>query len=158
MNDDLAALVRLAGFNANYAACLDEGRFDDWSALFLEDGRYRVVARENYDRGHPLSLIDLQGIGMLRDRIYAIESTLFYAPYYQRHIIGMPRIVRQDGDVVVSESNYVVIRTKRDKPGEVFNAGRYVDRFVMGPDGPRLAERACVYDTDLIPNSLVYPI
>ena len=32
---------------ARYAELLDEGPITDWPALFLEDGSYRVVTREN---------------------------------------------------------------------------------------------------------------
>jgi salicylate 5-hydroxylase small subunit len=137
---------------------VDEARFQEWPSFFTEDGRYRVVARENYERGYPLSLIDLQGAGMLKDRVYAIESTLFHAPYYQRHIVGLPKVTGRDGDVLNCEANYLVIRTKRDKPADVFSAGRYVDRISLTATGARLLERTCVYDTDLIPNSLIYPI
>jgi salicylate 5-hydroxylase small subunit len=46
--------------NAAYAAALDEKRFEDWPEFFLEDGRYTVQARENFDRGLPLALIGLE--------------------------------------------------------------------------------------------------
>jgi hypothetical protein len=41
--------------NAAYAAALDERRFDDWPEFFLEDACYKVQARENFDRGLPLT-------------------------------------------------------------------------------------------------------
>ena len=31
--------------NADYAAALDEKRFEDWPEFFVEDGRYKVQAR-----------------------------------------------------------------------------------------------------------------
>jgi salicylate 5-hydroxylase small subunit len=158
MINDFSAWRSLVNLYASYAACVDKGLFDEWPAFFDDDCRYRVVSRENYDRNFPLSLIDLQGVGMLRDRVYAIQSTLFHAPYYQRHIVGIPLVTDHQGDVVTSEANYLVIRTKRDEPGEIFNAGRYVDRVRLGADGAKLIERTCVYDTDLIPNSVIYPI
>src|SRR4051812_25984757 len=43
--------------NAAYAAVLDEKRFDEWPAFFLEDGQYKIQARENFDRGLPLALM-----------------------------------------------------------------------------------------------------
>ena len=158
MIDDFAAWRRLVDLYADYTACVDEGRFEAWPDFLTEDGRYRIVARENHELGLPLSLVDLDGAGMLRDRVYAIQSTLFHAPYYQRHLVGAPRLLEPDGDLVRCEANYLVIRTKRDEPGEVFSAGRYLDRIRLGPDGPRFVERVCVYDTELIANSLIYPI
>ena len=150
--------VALAELHAEYAACLDEGRFDAWPDFFTDDGRYRVVARENHERGLPLGTIDLQSRGALMDRVYGVQSTLWHAPYYQRHIVGPARVTGRDGDAVLAEANYLVIRTKRDLPSEVFNAGRYVDRIVDTPQGLRFAERLCIFDSELIPNSMIYPI
>jgi salicylate 5-hydroxylase small subunit len=143
---------------AEYAACLDDGRFDAWPDFFTENCRYRVVPRENYDRGLPLSTMDLQSRGALLDRVYGVQSTLFHAPYYQRHIIGPARIRGLDGAAIHVEANYLVIRTKRDAPSEVFNAGCYLDRIEQTPGGLRFAEKICVFDSELICNSIIYPI
>jgi salicylate 5-hydroxylase small subunit len=95
---------------------------------------------------------------MLRDRAYGIQETLFHDPYYQRHVVSQPLIISQDGDVTVTETNYVVLRTKLSQETSVFNAGRYLDRIRRTADGLRLESRLCIYDTEMIPNSLIYPI
>lgn len=143
---------------AEYAACLDDGRIADWPGFFVEDCHYRVVPRENHERGLPLATIDLRGRRMLEDRVYGATSTLFHAPYYQRHLIGPVRIVELDGDEIRAEANYLVIRTKRDQLSELFNAGRYIDRVTRTADGLKFAAKLCVFDSELIPNSLIYPI
>ena len=117
-----------------------------------------MVPRENHERQLPLGTIDLQCRGALLDRVYGVQSTLWHAPYYQRHIIGPARITAIDGDAIHAEANYLVIRTKRDLPSEVFNAGRYIDRVVETAQGLRFEEKICVFDSELIPNSLIYPI
>ena len=150
--------LALAELHAEYAACLDEGRFDDWPGFFTENCRYRVVPRENHERQLPLATIDLQSRGALLDRVYGVQSTLWHAPYYQRHIIGPVRVTGRDGDAILAEANYLVIRTKRDLPSEVFNAGRYIDRIVETADGWRFEAKTCVFDSELIPNSIIYPI
>jgi salicylate 5-hydroxylase small subunit len=95
---------------------------------------------------------------MLKDRIYAITETLFHAPYYQRHILSGVRINGIDGEIIRSETSYVVIRTKQSELSEVFNTGRYIDIVVREPGGLRLRERRCVFDSELIRNSIIYPI
>jgi salicylate 5-hydroxylase small subunit len=40
----------------------------------------------------------------------------------------------------------------------VFNAGRYLDRIVPVPDGLRFADKICIFDSELIPNSIIYPL
>jgi salicylate 5-hydroxylase small subunit len=158
MNAELELRLNLSDLYASYCACLDAGRFGDWPEFFTDDCRYRVVARENHERNLPLGTIDLQSRGALLDRVYAVQSTLFHAPYYQRHIIGPARILGRDGETILAEANYLVIRTKRDQPSEVFNAGRYLDRIVTVQQGLRFAEKICIFDSELIPNSIIYPI
>jgi salicylate 5-hydroxylase small subunit len=87
-----------------------------------------------------------------------MTSTLFHAPYYQRHIVSLPRIVGNEEGAIRVEANYLVLRTKRDEPSEVFNTGRYVDRVVETDGGLRFREKLCIFDSELIPNSLIYPI
>lgn len=162
MSADAAATLDLRwalnDLYAAYAACLDEGRFDDWVSFFTPEAIYRVIPRENHDQGLPLATMNLSGTGMMRDRVYAVQSTLFHAPYYQRHVIGPARITARSGGVINAEANYLVIRTKRDAMSEVYNAGRYLDRVVMDQGKLLFAEKICVFDSDLIPNSLIYPI
>ena len=57
-----------------------------------------------------------------------------------------------------SEANYAVFRTKYDKESTVFNVGRYLDVIVPTSEGLRFAERLCIFDSEMIPNSLIYPI
>jgi len=142
---------------AAYVAALDERRYDDWLALFTEDCSYRLVSRENYERGLELSLLAFESKGMLQDRIFGIRETLFHEPYYQRHLIANFVFTPDDGAIAV-QANYVVIRTKPAQPSEVYNTGRSRDRIVPTPDGFRFAERVCVFDSELILNSLIYPI
>ena len=158
MNAEIELRLNVADLYASYSACLDAGRFDDWPEFFTEDCRYRVVSRENHDRNLPLGTMDLQSRGALLDRVYAVQSTLFHAPYYQRHIIGPARILSREGETILAEANYLVIRTKRDQPSEVFNAGRYLDRIVAMQQGLRFVDKLCIFDSELIPNSIIYPL
>lgn len=151
-------LANIIALYADYVASIDEERFDDWPGFFTEDCTYRVIPRENHDAGYPLATMSLKGTGGLRDRVYGVTSTLFHAHYYQRHIVGLPRILGTESGEIRVEANYLVIRTKRDETSDVFNAGRYLDRIVSTRDGLRFREKLCVFDSELIPNSLIYPI
>lgn len=155
---DFATYLELQRLYIAYAECVDHGDLDDWPEFFLDQCIYRVQARENFDRGFPLAVLSLESKGMLKDRVYGVKETLFHDPYYQRHIVSAPLVQKSEGDLIVAEANYVVVRTKPGKPSEVYNAGRYLDRIQRTPDGLRFAQRICVYDSELIPNSLVYPI
>src|SRR3954470_24789442 len=51
---DYAELLQL---QAAYAAVVDAGDWDGWAELFIDDCRYRLQPRENYDRGLPLATL-----------------------------------------------------------------------------------------------------
>jgi len=153
--DEYVALLRL---NADYAAALDAGDWDRWPDFFTESCVYKLQPRENHDRALPLATLSFESRGMLRDRIYGIRETLFHDPYYQRHVIGPPRVTGRQGGAIMAETNYSVFRTRQNELSEVLNVGRYVDEVVSTADGLRFAARVCVFDSEMIPNSIIYPI
>lgn len=144
--------------NAAYAASLDEKRFDDWPDFFVEDGHYKVQARENFDRGLPLALMAMESRGMMKDRVYGVTQTIYHGPYYMRHVIGAARIVSQEKNVIKAEANYAVFRTRPGSVSEVYNVGRYIDEIIKKDDFLKFRSRLCVYDSEMILNSLIYPI
>jgi len=144
--------------NAAYAAVLDEKRFDQWPGFFLEDGRYQVQARENFDRGLPLALIDLESQGMMKDRVYGITQTIYHGPYYTRHVVSPAQVLSQEGVRIRTQSHYAVFRTRPGDASEVYNVGRYLDEIVRTPSGLKFASRRCIYDSEMVLNSLIYPI
>ena len=153
--DDYFALTQL---HARYTAAVDGGDWDAWAALFTEDCSYRLVPRENEERGFPLATLAFESRGMLMDRAYGIRETLFHDPYYQRHVVGAPRVLGAAGGRFECEAHYAVFRTKLSQETTVFNVGRYLDVIVRTEDGLRFASRKCIYDSELIPNSIIYPI
>lgn len=155
---NFADYYALLSLFADYTSAVDNGDWDRWPEFFTEDCLYRVQPRENHERGLPLATLSLESKGMLKDRIYGIRETLFHDPYYQRHIVGAPLIRQADGDRIVAETNYAVLRTKPDQMTDVYNVGRYLDTIVRTPAGLRFASRICVFDSEMIPNSLIYPI
>ena len=143
---------------ADYAIAVDSGQWDLWPGFFTDECVYRLQPRENFERGFPLATLSFTSKGMLEDRVYGIRETLFHDPYYQRHVVGSPVVRRADGDRFECEANYAVFRTKLSDTSTVFNVGRYVDVIVRTPEGMKLASRLCIYDSEMIPNSIIYPI
>lgn len=156
--DRLVLALELHTLYAEYSACIDECRYSDWPDFFTQDCVYKIIPRENFDRGLPLATLSFESRGMLQDRVYAITQTLFHAPYYQRHIVSGIRITAAEQGRVHAQANYLVIRTRQNEPSEVFNAGRYIDVVVREQGRLRFQERCCVFDSELIPNSIIYPL
>jgi salicylate 5-hydroxylase small subunit len=158
MSEKLLLQLEVDQFNAAYAAVLDERRFDAWPGFFLPEGRYTVQARENFDRGLPLALIALEGQGMMKDRVYGITQTIFHGPYYTRHVLSPAQLLGQEGGRIRAQAHYAVFRTRPGDASEVYNVGRYIDEIERTPAGLKLASRRCVYDSEMVLNSLIYPI
>ena len=171
---DLERRAAVDTLMAEYGAALDEARYADWLALFDdEQASYVLQPRENFDRQLPLATMRLESRGMLQDRIYGVENTLFHQPYYQRHVIGvcrasdMPLAVpgqtapaddAAGQDVFGAQCNYAVFRTRVGGLSEVFNVGRYLMQLVATPAGLRLRRVHVVFDSELVPNSVIYPV
>ncbi|MDQ7956278.1 MAG: aromatic-ring-hydroxylating dioxygenase subunit beta [Pseudomonadota bacterium] len=143
---------------AEYASALDAADWDRWPEFFTEDCSYRLQPRENHERGFPLATLSFESRAMLRDRVYGIRETLFHDPYYQRHVVGTPLVRKVEEGHIHCEANYAVFRTKLSQLTTVFNVGRTIDEVVRTPQGLRFAARLVVYDSEMIPNSIIYPI
>jgi salicylate 5-hydroxylase small subunit len=108
----------------------------------------------------PLCLLALESKAMIKDRVYGVKETLYHDPYYQRHIVGTPRLlsITADGQRIHAEANYTVIRTKFDGDSTILSVGYYHDDIVRTPEGLKFQSRLCVYDSEMIANSIIYPI
>ncbi|HET9976496.1 MAG TPA: aromatic-ring-hydroxylating dioxygenase subunit beta [Burkholderiaceae bacterium] len=155
---DPARFLALVALYNDAASALDAGQWERWIDCFTDDCTYKLQPRENHERGLPLATMAFESKGMLRDRAYGISNTLFHDPYYQRHVVGLPRVLAVDGNAIESEANYAVFRTKPSEPSTVFNVGRSIDVVRDTPAGLRFAARLLVFDSELIPNSIIYPL
>lgn len=155
---DIATWLDLVALYQAYASALDAREYERWPEFFIDDCVYRLQPRENFDRGLPLATMAFESKGMLKDRVYSITETLTHDPYYQRHVVGTPVVLSSTGDTIESEANYAVFRTRQNELSEVFNVGRYVDIVHRTSAGLRFASRTCVFDSEMIPTSIIYPI
>lgn len=145
--------------NQAYGDALDSGRLSEWASMFMPDGRYRAQGRENFDRDLPLAAMFCDGSAMFLDRVLVIEKVMVFAPRQIRHVISPMRLVSREGSAIVARSSFCVFHTLPHQPTELLSVGRYEDRVERDADGVlRFRERSAIYDTLLIPNSLVYPL
>ena len=89
-----------------YAQCLDEDRLEEWPEFFTDNAVYRVVPRENADRGYALATMSCESKGMMIDRVVAIRNASVFSRRYLRHMISGVRVNGQDGDCYLVQANY----------------------------------------------------
>ena len=155
---DRAALrLEVEDLYADYAAALDDGELERWPELFTAECLYEIVPRENFDRGLPLALMRCESRGMLRDRVAALRQASVYAPRALRHLVSGIRIAGA-GDVFDVRASYAVFETPLDEETRVLNVGRYLDKVTRDEGRLRFVEKRCVFDSVLVPGSLVYPL
>jgi salicylate 5-hydroxylase small subunit len=155
---DFDTYYELTQLYTDYASALSNNEWMKWPDFFLDECTYKLQPRENYDLGLPLATMAFESKGMLRDRVYGVMETLFHEPYYQRLVVGAPKVLGVDGGAIRAEANYAVFRTKPDEHSSVFNVGRYIDRVRRTPEGMKFESRICVFDSEMIPNAVIYPI
>jgi 3-phenylpropionate/cinnamic acid dioxygenase small subunit len=150
--------LELEGLYADYAACLDEERFEDWPEFFSDPCLYKIVPRENFERGLPLATWLCESKGYLVDRVTAIRRTAVYAPRYVRRMVSGIRVLGWTDAMLEVRASYVALETLQDELTRVFNAGQYRDKLVVEGGRLRFREKLCIFDSLLVPNSLIYPL
>lgn len=142
----------------DYYGTLDEVRLHDWPEFFTQDCLYRVIPRENFEAGYTLSTMQAESRGMLKDRVTGLTRTQMYAPRYYRRFPTAPRIVGEESGGVRTRHNLLLVQTLIDKPSEIVLSAVCHDLIVAGEGRLRFAERVVVFDSEMLPNSLVYPV
>lgn len=150
--------LELEDLYADYAACLDEERFEDWPEFFTDPCLYKIVPRENFERGLPLATWLCESKGYLVDRVTAIRKTAVYAPRYVRRMVSGIRVLGWTNAVLEVRASYLALETLQDELTRVFNAGQYRDKVVVEDGRLRFREKLCIFDSILVPNSLIYPL
>ena len=158
LDERLRLRLELDSHYADYTATLDEGRWDEWPEFFLDDCLYRLMPRENYTQGLDLCIILCESKGMLRDRVASITDTSTYGPRSLRNYVSGLRVRGRTGEAVETESSFLVVETLNDQPSRVFLSGRSYDRLVLTDGGWKFADRLCVFDSNLVLNSLIIPV
>jgi len=150
--------LELEDLYASYAASLDEERFEEWPEFFTDPCLYKIVPRENFERGLPLATWLCESKGYLADRVTAIRKTAVYAPRYVRRMVSGIRPLGWADAVLEVRANYLAVETLQDELTRIFNAGQYRDKLVVEGGKLKFREKVCIFDSLLVPNSLIYPL
>jgi 3-phenylpropionate/cinnamic acid dioxygenase small subunit len=144
--------------NSEYARVLDNERFEEFPEFFVEDCLYRVVPRENHLLGLPIAVIHCESKGMIKDRVYAARESTMAEPRTLRHFITNVRILEASGEAIRAEANVLIVQTMINRMTEIVLSGFYLDSIVRCDGRLLFKERLCIYDSLLLPTSLVAPV
>ena len=133
----------------------DEGRIDDWAALFTEDGTYKIVTRRDYDAGHEAALMARSGREEIRKTVHDLRQ--------RNQLTAMSGVLTHDFHLVENvevqsdkplqyhvNSNYVMFQIVAegsaglDDKAHIFNVGRYVDEIIFDNGRPLIRSRLVI--------------
>ncbi len=158
ISEALALRLGVDALYAEYAQVIDDDKLEEWPGLFVENGRYRVTTRENYDHGHALSVVYCDGRGMMADRIAALRTANIYEPHVYCHLTSCARILKSSPDEIHARANFSVIRTMQEGDSTIFACGRSIDVIVPRDGRLLFKERLVVIDSRRVDTLLVIPI
>ena len=121
MSNDESAIRRLL---ADYCHLLDDGRFEEWIALFDEDVVFVVMGNR------------LRG----RDDVRSFIEPTQQEDDRGRHMLGEP-VIEGDGDTARVATDYVFA----SRANTILSTGRYLDVMRRAPDRWRFASREIVF-------------
>jgi anthranilate 1,2-dioxygenase small subunit len=143
---------------AEYVAVIDNDELERWPELFTENAHYRITHRKDYAQGYQLGIIWANTRGMLRDRVKALREANVYEEQGYRHIGDAVKLLKQDGDSVTVQSNFIVVRTMHTGDIQIFASGMYLDRILLLDDTALFEERIVVCDSQKIDTLLAIPL
>lgn len=142
----------------DYTSLIDRDDLEKWPDLFIADGTYRVLSRENVERGLIAPLVYYYSQGMMRDRVTALRDALTYEFVYTRHLTSPPRLrLRSDGDVAVS-SSFSIFQSTEEGVTRTFAVGGYEDVVTRTDDGVKFRSRDVMLDTFGVLNNISIPL
>jgi anthranilate 1,2-dioxygenase small subunit len=141
-----------------YVDALDDDDLEAWPGLFLEDGQYRVLSRENLALGLPAPLMYYYSRGMMQDRVRALREALTYQPVYVRHVVSAARLAMSESGELQAQSSFSLYQTTEEGVTQLFTTGRYTDVLVLTESGARFRSRTVTMDTFGVLNLIAVPL
>jgi anthranilate 1,2-dioxygenase small subunit len=154
----IADRLALYDLYAAYGALIDAGDWNAWLDLFATVCRYQIIPRENADLGLPAGLIFCDSRAVLEDRIMALREANKYNIHWDRHVIGLPRVLGDAGSEISVETAFAVYQSDQEGGSRLFSTGLYRDRIIAEGGGPKFRTKTVLLDTFAVPSLLATPL
>ncbi len=157
------ALLSLQKLYSMYNRCLDDKCLHLWPNYFTDDCTYRITTKQNYVNGWPLSLAWCDGKDMAIDRAIAIsESTFFRDRTQRRYVSGITLVnstLEPEGITMLETTTvFSINETVCDMESRLLVSGTTQDIIQIADKTLLFKERVCIIDSEVITDSIVYPI
>jgi 3-phenylpropionate/cinnamic acid dioxygenase small subunit len=144
-SDGALSASALRDFVAAEAALLDDGRFDEWLALFAEDGRYWVPllgARQADPHSHNSIAYEDRLLLQLRvERLKNPRAHSQHPPSHCQHVLQRPVVEHVDAaaGTAVLRTPFIYVEARGEAQETL--AGRYRHELVVVAGGLRIRQK-----------------
>ena len=128
------------------------------AGIFTDDAIYRIIRVRTLSTDSPLRRYTASK-GYLQDRVVAIRQTSVYAPRYMRRLVSNIRILGWQDDRI--EVRQLCCLRDPARRADACLQRRAVPRYALDVDvggSLKFKEKLVIFDSELIPNSLIYPL
>ena len=153
--DIFAAIQAL---HTRYIRVIDDDALEQWPELFVPDGDYAVITRENHDRNLPAALMSCRGHGMMKDRVMGYRKINVYEPHRYTHQVSGLEITAVADNAWHCVSNFLVVRTLQSGAMALFATGVYEDEIVREDGEYRFRKRTVITASRQTQTLLVIPL
>ncbi len=155
--------ARVQAFMFEYAACLDEERFDDWVALFDANAcTYEVLSRENRDLGLPAPIMGCYSHGMVCDRVaMLVRGVLTYRHNHLLRQVSNVRVLAAPGGEAGASAvraGLVVYQSDPEGVSSLYMVARYEAQLAAVGDMLLIQRMAVVVESFGIDTMLAVPL
>ena len=144
-----------------YIDALDSKDMGRWLAAFSEadDASYSCQSAENAAMGWPICLMLDDNRARLKDRVIFVTKIWqgTFQDYRTRHFVQRLSVEKVSDTVCKARSNFTIEYTLDPHETKMLVAGVYEDTIVIENGEARFLEKRAVYDTNVLPQYIVYP-
>jgi anthranilate 1,2-dioxygenase small subunit len=151
--------ARCQAFMHEYAASLDEERFDDWVTLFDADACvYEVLSRENRDLGLPAPIMGCYTHGMVQDRVAMLVKGVL--TYRRDKLLRQVTNLRahREAALLKIKAGLVVYRSDEEGVSSLYMVARYEADVAEMAGRLSIRRMAVVVDSFGIDTMLAVPL
>jgi 3-phenylpropionate/cinnamic acid dioxygenase small subunit len=151
-------IERILALQAAYIRCIDNNELEAWPEFFHDQCLYVVTTAENHKQGYETGIIYADTKGMLIDRIAALREANVYEKQSYRHILGLPNVVTNGGDMADTETPFLVVRIMHDGETAIFASGIYLDTLRAVGNDLKFSKRLVVCDSSRVDTLMALPL
>jgi 3-phenylpropionate/cinnamic acid dioxygenase small subunit len=158
----IETLLKIEALQMRYAKALDRRDMKAWAECFgATEAHYECNSRENVDAGFRLAMMLADNPRRIQDQVKAVDEVWAgtFQDYFTRHIFQRLECRELTAGRFAVESNFIVTFTNgQDGDTRLLVTGEYQDEVLFEEGLARFASRKAIFDCNVVPRYLVYPI